>query len=137
MRHRKLKPLVHSAEAAISSTPSVPEETDMPYEPLDLSFLMTPKMEAAIEEMKDLIASGFPGATFEVGYGEEPVGVYLRATVDREDMGEVVDHFIDRLVDLQIDEGLRLYVVPVRPAARSREMRRREQERANVLKAVS
>ena len=108
----------------------------MPYEPLDLSFLMTPKMLAGIEEMKRVILSGYPEATFEVGYGEEPVGVYLRATVDHEDLGEFVEYFIDRLVDLQLDEGLRLYVVPVRTPAREREVRRKlEQE--NLLRAAS
>jgi hypothetical protein len=102
----------------------------MPYQPLDLSFLMTPEMEAGIEEMKRVISACFPDATFEVDYGEEPaVGVYLFATFDHEHMGEALDCFIDRLVDLQVDEGLRLYVTPVRPAPRSREMTRRQKER--------
>jgi hypothetical protein len=113
------------------------EEADMPYEPLDLTFLMTPKMEAAIEEMKQLIVASYPEATFEVDYGEEPVGVYLIATFDHEDLSDVLDHYIDRLVDFQVDEGLRLYVYPRRPTARHREKRKREQERENTLKAAS
>lgn len=112
----------------------------MPYEPLDLSFLsflMTPKMEAAIEEMKQLIAAKYPDASFEVDYGEEPLGIHLFATFEHDDLGEVLDHYIDRLVDFQVDEGLRLYVVPMRPSARDHEIRNREQERENALRAAS
>jgi hypothetical protein len=87
----------------------------MPYQPLDLSFLMTSEMKAAIEEVKRLIAAGFPEATFSVEYGEDPVGVYLIATIDLEDLEEVRDLYRDRIVDLQVDDGLRLYVIAVRP----------------------
>jgi hypothetical protein len=87
--------------------------------------------------MKQLIAAAYPDATFDVGYGEEPVGVYLIATFDHDDMGEALDHFIDRLTDFQVDEGLRLYVVPRRPAARSRETMSSAQERETSLKAAS
>jgi hypothetical protein len=37
------------------------------------------------------------------------------ATVDVEDTDAVVDVYIDRLVTLQIEEGLPVYVVPLRP----------------------
>ena len=43
----------------------------------------------------------------------------MTATVDVEDRGEVVDVFLDRLVELQVDEGLPLYVVPARPTERN------------------
>jgi hypothetical protein len=101
---------------------------------LDFSLLMTPTMTAAIEEMKRLILNGFPEATFEVEHGEEPPGIYLIATVDLEDLGLVSDLYRDRLVDLQVEEGLRLYVIPSRPIARSLEMMRRERERMPWLR---
>src|SRR5262245_14748430 len=88
-----------TTEVANSSISSAMEEANMPYEPLDLSFLsflMTPTMEAAIEEMKQLIAAKYPDASFEVDYGEEPLGVHLFATFEHDDLGEVLDHFIDR-----------------------------------------
>jgi hypothetical protein len=44
--------------------------------------------------------------------------MYVLATVDVEDTDVVVEVYIDRLLDLQIDEGLAVYVVPVRPLAR-------------------
>jgi hypothetical protein len=40
------------------------------------------------------------------------------ATVDVEDTEAVMDVYIDRLLELQIDAGLAVYVVPVRPLAR-------------------
>ncbi len=89
----------------------------------------SPRMDAAIAEIKQVILRGFPEATFSVGPGEDPVGMYLFVTVDLEDLGEVRDLYRDRVVDMQIDEELPLYVVSTRPIARTREMVRRERER--------
>ncbi len=63
-----------------------------------------------------------------MGEGEDPDGVYLTVTVDVEDMGQVVDVFLDRLVDLQVDEALPIFVVAVRPLERTLALlvRRRE-----------
>jgi len=98
--------------------------------------LDTPQMNAAIAEIKQRILEHFPEATFEVGPGEDPSGMYLIATVDLEDLGEVVDLFLDRLVDIQIDEELPLYVITTRPIARTREMVRRERERMPWLQGA-
>ena len=87
----------------------------MRVEPCDLS---TPRMQAAIEELQRLIQQHYPEATFQVEPGDDPTGMYILATVDVKDMDAVVDVYIDRLLDLQIDEGLAVYVVPVRPLAR-------------------
>jgi hypothetical protein len=89
----------------------------------------SPKMHAAMAEIKDLILQHFPDATFDSGPGEDPVGMYLIATVDLEDLGPVEDVFIDRLVDLQVDEGIPLYVITSRPLARTMEMLQRARER--------
>ena len=83
-----------------------------------------PRMQAAIAELKQLIVSRYPDATFTVTHEEDPDGIYLTPTVDVEDTDEVVDLFIDRLLELQIDEGLPVYVVPVRPVARVAEQLR-------------
>ena len=76
-------------------------------------------MELALAEMRDIIARRYPETTFAVEEGEDPPGIYLIATVDVEDMGEVVDLFLDRLVDLQVDEGLPIFVIPVHPPERN------------------
>jgi hypothetical protein len=75
-------------------------------------------MQQAVEELQALICQVVPTATFEVIPGDDPAGTYVIATVDVEDTETVVDGYIDRLLTLQIDEGLPVYVVPVRPLAR-------------------
>jgi hypothetical protein len=82
-------------------------------------LLRDPRMQAAITELQGLIRERYPEATFAVGYAEDPEGVYLLATVDVEDRDEVVDVFVDRLVDLQVAEQLPLHVLPVRPPERN------------------
>jgi hypothetical protein len=59
-----------------------------------------------------LIAARFPDATFDVVRGEDPDGIYLRPTVDVDDLEEVAEVFMPRLIDMQADEGLPVYVFP-------------------------
>ncbi len=75
-------------------------------------------MQAAIMELQGLIRQHYPDTTFEVVHGDDPTGIYVLATVDVEDTEAVVDIYIDRLLELQIDAGLAVYIVPVRPLAR-------------------
>ena len=71
-----------------------------------------------ITEIQDLVTKNYPKATFEVDRGEDPEGIYLTATVDTDDLTEVLETVEDRLVDLQVDQSLPLYIVPVRPLER-------------------
>jgi hypothetical protein len=80
--------------------------------------LDTPHMQAAIMELQGLILQHYPNTIFEVVHGDDPTGIYVLATVDVEDPEVVFDVYIDRLLELQIDAGLAVYVVPVRPLAR-------------------
>lgn len=77
-----------------------------------------PKMERALTELQQLIHDRYPSAIFSVYQGEDPTGTYLKATVDVADADEVVDVFIDRLIDLQVEEHLPVYVVTSRPVER-------------------
>lgn len=72
----------------------------------------------ALGEVQALIQRRYPTASFFITEGEDPVGMYLTATVDVDDTDEVVDVFIDRLLELQVDERLPIYVLPVRPIER-------------------
>jgi hypothetical protein len=76
--------------------------------------LQTPRMQAALAELQALIQQAYPTATFAVTPGEDPEGLYVLATVDVDDTDAVVDVYIDRLLTLQIDDGLPIYVVPLR-----------------------
>jgi hypothetical protein len=84
-------------------------------------------MEDALQELKRLIMARFPQAAFVTEEGVDPEGIYLVTTVDIADTDEVIAVIGDRLVELQVDEGLPLYVTPLRPIERVlAELRERE-----------
>jgi hypothetical protein len=85
-----------------------------------------PRIQQAIAELEALIRADYPEASFQVGVGEDPEGVYLTATVDVADTDAVMDVVIDRLLELQIDEALPIYVIPIEPPARALEAIRRQ-----------
>ena len=82
------------------------------------SIPLPPAMEKAVNELKGMISERFPQAFFVVEEGFDPKGIYLVTTVDIADTDEVIDVVGDRLVDLQVDEGLPIYVTPLRPIQR-------------------
>ncbi len=77
-----------------------------------------PRIQAALSELQELIQQRWPEASFDVSHGEDPEGVYLGATVDIDDTDEVMDAIIDRLLDIQVEQRLPVYVIPVRPTQR-------------------
>jgi hypothetical protein len=91
---------------------------------------LTPRMEDAVHELQRLISARFPEAAFVVEKGFDPEGIYLVTTVDIADTDEVIAIVGDRLVELQVDEGLPVYVTPLRPIERV-VAQLRERETAN------
>ena len=79
---------------------------------------LSPRMNEAVRELQDLISASFPEATFVVEEGFDPEGTYIVTTVDIPDTDEVIAAVGDRLIDLQVDEGLPVYVTPLRPVER-------------------
>jgi hypothetical protein len=79
---------------------------------------LSPRMHEAVRELQGLIRASFPHATFVVEEGVDPEGIYLVVTVDIPDTDEVVAAIGDRLLALQVDEGLPIYVTPLRPIER-------------------
>ena len=79
---------------------------------------LTPRMEEAVHELKRRITERFPQASFVIEEGFDPKGTYLVTTVDIADTDEVMDVVGDRLVELQVEEGLPVYVTPLRPMKR-------------------
>jgi hypothetical protein len=84
----------------------------------DNQVRLTPRMEDAVHELKELITARFPQAAFVVEEGVDPEGIYLVTTVDIADTDEVIAVIGDRLVELQVEEGLPIYVTPLRPIER-------------------
>lgn len=76
-----------------------------------------PRLLAAADELRELISARYPEATFELTIGDDPTGLYLIPTVDVDDTEEVAEVVADRLLALQVDEELPVYVFPVRPLA--------------------
>jgi hypothetical protein len=76
------------------------------------------RIQAAVAELTGMIRDRYPAASFTVGEGEDPPGVYVTATVDVDDTDEVVDLFIERIVDIQVTDGLPVFVIPIRPIER-------------------
>ncbi len=74
-----------------------------------------PRMQDAIAELKALVLSRYPDATFEVFPSSNVNGVYLRINVAIDEPGDVSDLILARVVDMQLDDELPLYPIPVRP----------------------
>lgn len=76
------------------------------------------RIDRAVEELQAIIVARYPEATFAVWQGEDPIGTYITAIVDVPDTDEVTDLIIERLIAMQVEEELPVYVIPVRPIAR-------------------
>lgn len=80
---------------------------------------LAPRMREAIMELKGRIRDHYPDAAFQVTRSpENPRIIHLMTAVDVEDREAIVDLVIDRVMELQIDEGLPVHVIPVRPRER-------------------
>jgi len=84
----------------------------------ELSTPDDPRIAGALAELKEIIQRHYPAAQFVVTYGEDPEGFYLKPMVDVDDIEEVFDTVIDRLLHMQIEEELPIYVFPVRSPER-------------------
>jgi hypothetical protein len=70
-------------------------------------------MQHAIAEVEARILAVYPDATFRLVEWEDPVGLYLDAYTDAEDAFAVLDLVSDWLVDLSVNAGVHLHVVPL------------------------
>ena len=74
----------------------------------------------AIQEVKRAIVAQFPATTFELAHAaDDPHSIHLIAVADVEDPDEVGDLVIDRIVALQVEEGIPLHVIPLRTPERA------------------
>jgi hypothetical protein len=70
-------------------------------------------MQHAMTEVQARITAVYPEATFCFVAGEDPTGLYLDAYTDAEDAFAVLDLVSDWLVDLSINAGVHLHVIPL------------------------
>ena len=90
---------------------------------------LRPRMQRAIEELKHLVREHYPDATFSIERSpDNPRVIHLVATVDVPDTTEVADVVIDRMMQLQIEDKLPLFIIPVQPKERVLQMLREQEE---------
>lgn len=80
--------------------------------------LQDEKTQRVLAEIQARIKAVYPEATFTVALGEEPVGIYLDAYTDAPDGFAVLDLVSEWLVDLNVNEGLAVHVIPLPAQAR-------------------
>jgi len=80
--------------------------------------LTDPRVTTALDELKHLIAARYPDASFDVFEGDDPKGIYLRATVDIEDSSDALTPALDKLYELEVEQELPIYVVTSQPLER-------------------
>src|SRR4051812_8164889 len=92
---------------------------------IERAWQRNPGVQQALAELRALIQQSFPAAQFQIGPDpEEPGIVHLTAVVDVEDTGAVMDVVMSRVLALQIEDGLPIYVIPRRPTERVAALRR-------------
>jgi len=79
-----------------------------------------PRIQAAIEELRNLVLLHYPSATFEVALSEDAEGIRLTATIDIENVEEVYDLVSPHEVVLLVERGLPVAVRVEWPEARLR-----------------
>ncbi len=70
-------------------------------------------MQHAIAEVEARILAVYPDATFRLVEGEDLIGLYLDAYTSAEDALAVLDLVSDWLVDLSVNAGVHLHVIPL------------------------
>lgn len=76
------------------------------------------KTQRVLAELQARITAVYPEATFTVVRGDDPSGIYLDAYTDAPDGFAVLDLVSDWLVDLNVNEGLAIHVIPLPTQAR-------------------
>jgi hypothetical protein len=77
------------------------------------------RVQGAIDELRQTILQRYPDAQFSVTRGpDEPENIHLITTVDLDDPEEVLDLVLDRMIELEVDERIPVYVIPVRTPGR-------------------
>ena len=70
-------------------------------------------LQRVIAEVEARILAVFPEATFRLVEGEDPIGLYLDAYTEAEDAFAVLDLVSDWLVNLSVNAGVHVHVIPL------------------------
>jgi len=82
-------------------------------------LVLDDRTQQAVTELEGIISRHYPTATFRLsGAIDDPRSINLTATVDVDDPDEVLERVVERVIDLNVDEGIPLHVIPVRTPER-------------------
>ena len=85
---------------------------------------LSKEMQEAIDEVTALISAAYPTTTYVIEPGVDPGSVFVQAYVDAIEPDDVMDLYIGRLVTIQVEEGIPLYVFARRTPERLQEYRK-------------
>lgn len=95
---------------------------------------LDPRRQQAVSELTGMVTQRYPTATFAIGPGEDDPNVtHITTTVDLDDPDEVVDVVIERMLELHLDEGIPVYVIPIRTPERVVALRHEQGARERSL----
>ncbi len=103
---------------------------------MNSAYLRTlePGRQQAVTELTDLIRGKYPGAAFQIEPGiDEPQSTYMTVVVNLDDPDEVMDLIIDHLIELQVEQGIPVSVIPTRTPERVALLERRERRPVALL----
>ena len=99
-------------------------------------YIADPRVNRALKELADMVRRAYPEATFGVVPAEDDPGiVHLLARVDVEDPDEVADLVMDRMLEMQFEEGLPIYLIPLRTPERIAALREAQQQHTSARNA--
>lgn len=79
------------------------------------------RTRAAISELESIILARYPEATFHVERGpDDPQAIHLVTTVDVEDRTDLLELVVDRQMEIQIEDGIPIFIIPLRTPERNR-----------------
>ena len=85
---------------------------------------LTSRMQGAVDELKMLVRSRYPDATFRVARSpEDAKSIDIWTSVDLDEPDQVMDLVTDRVLELLVEEELPVHVVPVRTPQRAAKVR--------------
>lgn len=86
---------------------------DEPF--IDADGNVDPRAQPAIDEIQQAILKRWPDVTFSIHRGpDNPNGIHMDVFVDEEDPDVVLEGGLtDRLVDILVDDGIPLHVIPL------------------------
>jgi hypothetical protein len=77
------------------------------------------RTQAAIAELQALIRQHYPEATFRITRGiDDPEAIHLETTIDVADRTDVIELTLDHVMEIQIEDEIPIFVIPLRTPAR-------------------